>query len=228
MIDPTALLAWTALSVGLALTPGADTALVATNAARGGVGAGARTIAGIVTGGAFYAALFGLGLLRVISATPLLFSIVKIGGAIYLAYLGVQLIRSALSSPARGGGAERSEAEGRVGDNSPISLAALDSSPASGGAWRQGFLCNALNPKVALFFVAALPQFVEAGPNAPLVGAMLIAIAYAIGAVWLSGIAVAASRVGQMFRASAFARWIEGVTGAAFMALAGRLAVERA
>ena len=208
MIDPTALLAWTALSVGLALTPGADTALVATNAARGGVGAGVRTIAGIVMGGAFYAALFGFGLLRVISATPLLFSIVKIGGAIYLAYLGVQLIRSALK-PAK----DQAQAMAPASAAHPL---------------RQGFLCNALNPKVALFFLAALPQFVEAGPTAPLVGAMLIAIAYVIGAVWLSGIAVAASRVGKMFRASALARWVEGVTGAAFMALAGRLAVERA
>jgi threonine/homoserine/homoserine lactone efflux protein len=206
VIDTTALLAWSALSVGLALTPGADTALVATNAARGGVGAGLRTIAGIVTGGVFYAMLFGFGLLRVIAATPVLFMIVKVGGAIYLAYLGVQLIRSALK-PAK------SEARATPAD--------------AQHPWRQGFLCNALNPKVALFFLAALPQFVEAGPTAPLVGAMLIAISYAIGAVWLSGVTVAASRVGQMFRASAFARWIEGVTGAAFLALAGRLAVER-
>lgn len=206
MIDPTALLAWSALSVGLALTPGADTALVATNAARGGVGAGLRTIAGIVTGGVFYAALFGFGLLRVIAATPVLFTIVKVGGAIYLAFLGIQLIRSALK-PA----AEKAH-----------SLPADASRP-----WRQGFVCNALNPKVALFFLAALPQFVQAGPEAPLAGALLIAISYVIGAAWLSGIAVAASRVGQMFRTSALARWIEGVTGAAFLALAGRLAVER-
>lgn len=207
MIEPAALLAWSALSVGLALTPGADTALVATNAARGGVGAGLRTIAGIVSGGVFYAALFGFGFLRVIAATPVLFTIVKIGGAIYLAFLGVQLIRSALE---------------------PAKSQAAQTVPADASRpWRQGFVCNALNPKVALFFLAALPQFVEAGPGAPLAGAMLIAISYVIGAVWLSGIAVAASRVGQMFRASALARWIEGVTGAAFLALAGRLAVER-
>jgi threonine/homoserine/homoserine lactone efflux protein len=214
VIEATTLLAWSVLSVGLAVTPGADTALVATNAARGGVGAGLRTVAGVVSGGVLYTALFGLGLLRVIAATPVLFMIVKTAGGIYLAYLGVQLIRSALrgepSPPSRG----RVQGErGRANAQAP---------------WRQGFLCNALNPKVALFFLAALPQFVQAGPEAPLVGAMLIAISYAIGAVWLSGIAVAASRVGQMFRASALARWIEGAVGAAFLALAGRLAVERA
>ncbi|MFT3728686.1 MAG: LysE family translocator [Terricaulis sp.] len=227
MIAGATLLAWSALSVGLAVTPGADTALVATNAARGGVGAGLRAVAGIVCGGVIYALLFGFGVLRVIAATPVLFLVVKTVGAIYLAFLGVQLIRSALSSPARGGGAEQSEAKGGV----PLSLAALDRSPAGGGAkrpWRQGFLCNVLNPKVALFFLAALPQFVQAGPDAPFVGAMLIAISYAIGAVWLFGIAFAASRVSDVFRASGVARWVEGAVGAAFLALAGRLAVERA
>lgn len=205
MIEPAALLAWSALSVGLALTPGADTALVAANSARNGVGAGLRTVAGVVTGGVLYAVLFGFGLLRVIAATPLLFMIVKIAGAIYLAYLGIQMLRNALK---------------------PAQVAVQ--TPATAHPWRQGFMCNALNPKVALFFLAALPQFVQPGADAPLVGALLIAIAYAIGAVWLSGIAVAASRVGQMFRASALARWVEGVVGAAFLALAGRLAVERA
>jgi threonine/homoserine/homoserine lactone efflux protein len=207
VIEPAALLAWSALSVGLALTPGADTAIVATNAARDGVGAGLRTVAGVVSGGVLYTALFGFGLLRVIAATPILFMIVKTVGAIYLAYLGVQLIRSALKPK------QETQAAAPTNASRP---------------WLQGFLCNALNPKVALFFLAALPQFVQAGPDAPLVGAMLIAISYVIGAVWLSGIAVAASRVGQMFRASAVARWIEGAVGAAFIALAGRLAVERA
>ncbi|MGE0596881.1 MAG: LysE family translocator [Hyphomonadaceae bacterium] len=208
MIEPAALLAWSALSVGLALTPGADTALVATNAARGGLGTGLRTVAGVVSGGAFYAALFGFGLMRLIAATPTLFMVVKIAGALYLAFLGVQMIRSALKPS--------------------VSQAAAVTPAGAAHPWRQGFLCNALNPKVAIFFLAALPQFVEAGSSAPLVGAMLIAIAYSIGAVWLSGIAVAASRVGQMFRASAVARWIEGAVGAAFLALAGRLAIERA
>jgi threonine/homoserine/homoserine lactone efflux protein len=206
LISAATLLAWSALSVGLAVTPGADTALVATNAARGGVDAGLRAMAGIVCGGAVYTALFGFGVLRVIAATPALFLIVKTVGAIYLAYLGVQLLRGAMKPKAE------MQAQVSAGAQHP---------------WRQGFLCNVLNPKVALFFLAALPQFVLAGPEAPFVGALLIAISYAIGAVWLSGIAFAASRVSDVFRASPIARWVECVVGAAFLALAGRLALER-
>jgi threonine/homoserine/homoserine lactone efflux protein len=206
LIGAASLLAWSALCVGLAITPGADTALVATNAARGGVGAGLRVVAGVVSGGAFYTALFGLGLLRLIAATPVLFMIVKTVGAIYLAYLGVQLIRGALKPSV-----DRQQA---------VAVQPLH-------PWRQGFLCNVLNPKVALFFLAALPQFVQAGPEAPFIGATLIAISYVIGGIWLSGIALAASRVGEVFRESALARWIEGAVGAAFLALAGHLAVER-
>jgi threonine/homoserine/homoserine lactone efflux protein len=167
---------------------------------------GLRAVAGVVSGGAVYVALFGFGLLRLIAATPVLFMIVKTVGAIYLAFLGFQMLRSALKP--------------KAGDQPQ--LAAQPQHP-----WRQGFLCNVLNPKVALFFLAALPQFVHAGPDAPFIGAVLIAISYAIGALWLSGIAVAASRVGEVFRTSALARWIEGAVGAAFLALAGRLAVER-
>src|SRR5262249_45606347 len=158
----------------------ADTALVATNAARRGVGAGLGAVAGIVCGGVVYTALFGFGLLRLIAATPLLFLVVKIVGAIYLAFLGVQLIASALQKD--------------PGQPAPTPFIGGGAHP-----WRQGFLCNVLNPKVALFFLAALPQFVQAGPEAPFVGALLIAISYAIGAVWLSGIAFAASRVSDVF-----------------------------
>jgi threonine/homoserine/homoserine lactone efflux protein len=209
LISAATLLTWAALCAGLAVTPGADTALVATNAARGGVGAGLRAVAGVVSGGVFYLALFGFGLLRVIAVTPVLFVAVKTVGAIYLAFLGAQLILGAFKQ------------------RRPAAV-----EPQSGAAarhpWRQGFFCNVLNPKVALFFLAALPQFVQAGPEAPLVGAFMIAVSYAIGGVWLCGVAFAASRVSGVFRASGAARWIEGAVGAAFLALAGRVAVERA
>jgi threonine/homoserine/homoserine lactone efflux protein len=84
-----------------------------------------------------------------------------------------------------------------------------------------------LNPKVAVFYLAALPQFVGHGPDAPLKGVLLIAIHYAIGGAWLSAIALGAGRAGEAFRTSPAMRWLEGVAGVFLLGVAGRLAVER-
>ena len=189
------LLAWTLLSVGLVLTPGPDTMLVAGHAARGGVRAGMAAVTGVVLGGLWYMALCGF---------PTLFTVVKIAGAIYLAWLGFKLIRGAIQ-PAP----------------------ATEAAPALGKPFWQGLLTTALNPKVALFFLAILPQFVGTGPDAPLKGALLIAVPYVMGGFWLAGIALVAARAGRAAKASNAMRWIEGVLGAAFIGLAGRLALAR-
>ena len=95
-----------------------------------------------------------------------------------------------------------------------------------GAAFRQGFFTNALNPKVALFYLAALPQFAS-GENAPLIGVMLLGIHAVFGFVWLSFIALAASRACSIVWNSAVVRWLEGAVGAFFLAVAGRLVVEQ-
>src|SRR5271165_3278986 len=96
MISPAAVLAWTALSAAVTVTPGPDTLLVAGNAVRGGSRAGLAATAGVVAGGAVYAALCGLGFLSALSAVPTLYWIVKILGAIYLAVIGGLMLRDAL------------------------------------------------------------------------------------------------------------------------------------
>jgi len=202
---PSLLLAWSALALAASLSPGPDTLLVAGHAARNGLRAGLAAVAGIVTGGLWYMALFGFGLLRLLNASPTLFLVVKTGGALYLAWLGIKLLLGALRrQPAT--------------QQHPVRLSA---------PYRQGFITNALNPKVALFYLAALPQFVGTAPHAPLFGIVLIAIHYAIGGAWLSAVAVGAAKTGGTIRNSNFMRWIEGMLGAAFIGLAGKLAVSR-
>jgi len=199
------LLAWTALAVALALSPGPDTMLVLGQAARGGLRAGFAAVAGVSVGGIWYMALCGFGFLSLLNAVPNLFFIVKTVGAIYLAWLGFQMLRGALRKPAETGA-------------KPVAL---------GGPFRQGFLTTVLNPKVAIFFLAALPQFVGTGPDAPAHGMLLIGIAYAIGFMWLSLLLVAAVFAGRKIGRSGLVRWFEGVVGAAFIGLAGRLALAR-
>lgn len=198
------LLAWTLLSVGLVLTPGPDTMLVAGHAARGGVRAGLAAVSGVVLGGLWYMALCGFGFLSVLSIFPALFTVVKAAGAIYLAWLGFKLIRGAIQ-PAP----------------------ATAEAPALGKPFWQGLLTTALNPKVALFFLAILPQFVGTGADAPLKGALLIAVPYVLGGFWLTGIVFVAARAGRAAKQSSAMRWIEGVLGVAFIGLAGRLALAR-
>lgn len=203
MIEPAALLAWSALALAATLSPGPDTLLVASHGARGGLRAGLAAAAGIVTGGVYYAALIGFGALNLLVAVPVLFFAVKIVGAVYLAWLGAGMIWRAWHGQA---------------EAAPVKQIEL-SQP-----FAQAFLTNALNPKVAIFYLAALPQFAS-GPNAPMVGVVLIAIHYGFAAIWMPFIAYAASRARAIAWNNNFVRWLEGAIGVFFVGVAGRLAL---
>jgi len=192
------------MALAVTLSPGPDTLLVASHGARRGLRAGLAAVSGIVAGGVYYALLIGFGALNLLVAVPALFVTVKIAGALYLAWLGAGMIWRAW----RG----RDEAEAK-----PVRLEQ---------PFLQGFLTNALNPKVAIFYLAALPQFAS-GPSAPMVGVLLIAIHYAMGAVWLSCVALAASRARRIALKSTFVRWLEGAVGVFFVGVAGRLALSQ-
>ena len=207
MIEPGALLAWSALALAVTLSPGPDTILVASHGARSGLGGGLAAVAGIVTGSVWYAALFGLGFLRILAAVPALFFAVKIAGAIYLAWLGVNLLRGALA-----------RADAISASRPKLTL---------GAPYRQAFFTNALNPKVAIFYLAALPQFAGTGADAPMIGALLIGIHAVFGAVWLSFIAFASSRARAISWNPTLVRWLEGAIGAFFLSVAGKLALDQ-
>ena len=201
------ILAWTALATAVALSPGPDTLLVAGNAVRRGRTAGLLTAAGVTAGGAVYALLCGFGFMSLLVASAPLYVAVRIAGAAYLALIGGQMLWTALRA------------------RSP--QATPPSGARAGAPFRHGLLTNVLNPKVAVFYMAALPQFTGRGPDAPLMGVLLIAIHYAIGCAWLSAVALGAGRAGAAFRASTAMRWLEGVCGVFLLGVAGRLAVER-
>lgn len=206
MLTTEALLAWTIMSIGLVLLPGPDTMLVVGHAARRGLKAGMAAIGGIQLGGLFYMALCGFGFLSVLNAVPGLFMTVKIAGAIYLAWLGIGMLRGAIS-PAQ----QATEPKLRLG----------------GSPFMQGFFSTVLNPKVAIFFLAALPQFVGTGPDAPWHGMALIAIVYVLGFFWCVALAALATHAGRKVGQSSAMRWFEAALGAAFIGLAGRLALAR-
>lgn len=206
MLTAQSLLAWTVMSTGLVLLPGPDTMLVAGHAARRGIKAGMAAIGGIQLGGVFYMLLCGFGFLSVLNAVPGLFMAVKIAGALYLAWMGLGLLRGAIKpAPAS------AEQKVRIG----------------GSPFMQGFISTVLNPKVAIFFLAALPQFVGTGPNAPWQGMLLIAIVYAFGFLWCALLALLATKASRSVGHSGAMRWFEGAMGVGFFGLAGRLALAR-
>jgi threonine/homoserine/homoserine lactone efflux protein len=204
VIEPAALLAWSALALIVTLTPGPDTLLVASHGARGGFRAGMAAVLGISTGVLWYGSLIAFGALSVLVAVPALFLAVKIAGALYLAWLGAGLIWNAVKNKR-----ETTPAK-------PVDLKA---------PYAQGFFTNALNPKVALFYLAALPQFAGTGADAPMIGVMLLAVHAVIGFVWLSFVAFAASRARTIVWKGAVTRWLEGAVGVFFVGVAGRLAL---
>jgi threonine/homoserine/homoserine lactone efflux protein len=201
------ILAWIAVAFMVTISPGPDMLLVLGHAARNGTRAGIAATLGIVTGGLWFMALCGFGMMSILSSWPALFMTVKIVGALYLAWLGIGLIRGALAAP-------------RDDWEQPV---ALDlKSPC-----RQGLLTAVTNPKVALFYVAALPQFVGHGPNAPLYGALLIGIHYLMGLLWLGGLSIVLGRARGIVRRTRLIRTMEALLGTFFIGFAGRLALAR-
>jgi threonine/homoserine/homoserine lactone efflux protein len=195
---------------GLALniTPGPDMLYVIARSASEGRKAGIVSALGIATGTLVHISLVAGGLAGLLRSVPIAFAVVKYAGAAYLVYLGLRVIFA----------------------NHPM-LAATDLPPARLGAlYRQGVLTNVLNPKVALFFLALLPQFVD--PTRGPVAAQVIFLGMLFnttGTIVNCIVAVASSRIGTWTRTRvAAARRLQRITGGVFIALGVRLAfVER-
>lgn len=179
-------------------------ALVAKVTLQEGKRAAFFTSLGISCGLPVHAAASALGLSVILSTSATAFTVVKIAGALYLGYLGVQSIRHA----------------GR-----PVAVTPAARARSRRNAFAQGFLNNVLNPKVALFYLTFLPQFIEPGDPLLLKALLLAGIHVALGIVWLTTYAYAIDRVGKLIQGARV--WLERVTGAVLVALAVRLAFER-
>ena len=186
--------------------------LVIRNVIARGRRAGVITTLGICSGLFVHATVSALGLSLILARSAAAFTIAKLAGAVYLSWLGAQSLRRAARV------ARPNAAPPMVGDARP-------SDPAR--SWREGFLTNVLNPKVAVFYLAFLPQFVA--PGDPLLPTFLLlaAIHAALGLVWLSGLAALLEGVRGWFTRAAVRRALEGVSGAVLVGLGARLALAR-
>jgi threonine/homoserine/homoserine lactone efflux protein len=201
----TALIAFVAAAALLTITPGLDTAMVLRTAAVEGARRATLAALGIILGCLAWGAAVALGLGVLLAASSLAYIVLKWAGAAYLAWLGIGLIlrpRSRFDLGAAGSGQR--------------------------GNWlARGFLNNLLNPKIGVFYVSFLPQFVPAHVAAGPFIFLLAAIHGLLGAIWFAALIAATSPLKRWLARQAVVRWIDRAAGAVFLGFGLRLALDR-
>ena len=207
LFDPQ-VIAFTLVAALLTVSPGADTFLVVRNTLRGGREDGWATVAGICSGLFVHALLSALGVSALLAHSAAAFFALKIAGAFYLAWLGIQSLRAA--------------ARGRAGAE-PAGVPAARVAPAR--SFREGFLTNLLNPKVIVFYLALLPQFLSPGDAVLAKSLLLTAIHFVQGILWLGFVAWGVDRSRHFFVRPALRRAMDALCGTILVALGVRLAL---
>ncbi|HVF98236.1 MAG TPA: LysE family translocator [Chloroflexia bacterium] len=213
--------AFVAFSAVLTITPGVDMALVARSALSRGRNAAFMTTLGIITGLPVHAFLSAVGLSAILSQSALAFETVKLLGAGYLVYLGVRTIISAGKS----GG--KHDTQAAIQTSMPQARTREETLRIYRRSYMEGLLNNLLNPKVALFYLTFLPQFMS--PGDPVIARSLLMglIHAAEGIIWLMLYAYFLSRLSELMSRPNVKRNIERVTGLLLVGLGVRLVWER-
>jgi threonine/homoserine/homoserine lactone efflux protein len=203
MPDSHSLLLFLAAGLALNFTPGPDMLYVAARGASEGRSAGIVSALGIGAGTLVHIALVAFGLAALLTAVPVAYTAVRIAGAIYLVYLGVKALRAHPSLA--------------VQSLTPASLVAI---------FRQGIITNVLNPKVALFFLAFLPQFVDPSRGNPALQVVALGLLFDVtGTLVNLAVALGSSRAAaRLRRGSRAAGTLQKLTGVLFIGLGLRLA----
>jgi threonine/homoserine/homoserine lactone efflux protein len=197
-----------ATGVLLNLTPGQDTFYILGRSIAQGTRVGVASALGITAGTLVHTALAAVGLSAILATSASAFLAVKLAGAAYLVYLGVRMLTTSRSLEER---------TVRAGGGSALA------------AFRDGVLTNVLNPKVALFFLALMPQFIDPQGAARVLAFVVLGLTFvATGTSWCLILAIAAGRLRGCFLRQP--RGLDAVTRAAgglFVCLGLRLAVSR-
>jgi threonine/homoserine/homoserine lactone efflux protein len=212
----------------LTITPGADMALVMRHALGGGTRPAFFASLGICLGTLIWGTASALGVSVVFAQSAPAFAVLKYVGGAYLLYLGVRALREAFGREGRPSASALRASPDREGR--PLRLE--DAEPARRGpsrsaAFAQGLLTNLLNPKVAVFYLTFLPQFVA--PDRPVLSqSVFLAFMHVVmGLIWLTVYARFIDRMAAVLLTDRVKRRIEAVTGAVLMALGIRLALAR-
>lgn len=209
---------WGFLAAGvlLNLTPGADSLYIIMRSISQGPQAGVFSALGIVSGILVHTLLAALGLSVLLASYPLVFTVVKYLGALYLCYLGIRLLWPKQST--------------QVSEQLPKDVISevklsLKYGINRGQIYKQGILTNVLNPKVALFFLAFFPQFIDANYGNAMLSFSLLGLSFAVTSlVWCVSLALLAARFSEQLRQNpSIEAWLNKISGVVFIALGLRL-----
>ncbi len=194
----------------LTITPGVDTLMVLRTATVEGPRRAAFAALGICVGCLVWGAAVALGLGAIVSTAPMLFTIIRLAGAAYLGWIGIGLLLRPRSS--------------LTAQNAADDIAAKESAL----LWfRRGLVTDLLNPKMGVFYIAFLPQFVPAGYEIASFTFLLACLHVVLGLIWLSTLIVASLPLGRFLARGRVLRAIDRTTGSLFVALGIKIAVTR-
>lgn len=192
---------FTLFAITLILIPGVDTALVIRVGLQNGARGGMAAAMGICTGLLFWGALASLGLAAVLVDGTLAHRVLSWVGAAYLIYLGVTTWRTRTNP---------------LGQEGP-----------TGSLFLTGVLANLLNPKVAVFYLSVLPQFIVAGPKVFIQGVLLTLIHAGLSVLWFAFMMLALDRFSTRLLTPIWRARIAGVSGAILIAFGIGLALQQ-
>ncbi len=215
----------------LNLTPGVDMALVVRSAAAQGARAGAAAALGVGAGCWLHTGAAALGLSTLLAASPTAFGLLRWIGAAYLVWLGLGLLRQPAARAEAAGAAVAAGSAAHAGATANHAPPARPAATPWLRLFAQGFLTNALNPKVALFFLAFVPQFISADAPHKALAFVALGTVFVVNSTLVNlSIAVAAAalrrRLGDGPGLRRLGRWLNRGVGAAFVALGLRLALD--
>ncbi len=193
----------------LNILPGPDSLLIMTRSATQGWRAGVAAALGIGAGTIVHVLAAALGMSAILATSATAFTVVKFVGAAYILYMAIGLLRTRRSAAAQAAPAV-----------TPLPYRKI---------FAQGVLTNVLNPKVALFFLAFVPQFIDAGaPNKALAFIVLGVIFNINGMLWCCGLALFTAFASARLKLSqSVSLWLNRITGGLFVWLAIKLAVSK-
>jgi threonine/homoserine/homoserine lactone efflux protein len=205
-VDPAIAVSYLLISLTLILSPGPDTFYVIANGMRHRALGAVVSALGIGTGTFFHAFMAAIGASTLISTSPLAFAIVQYVGAAYLLWMGINAIRSSIGA-----------------DNQQPVISRFVERSLWGVYW-SGMITNAMNPKMFTFYIAFLPQFVEATRGSAASQILFLSfLSNMVGTAYLICVGLAAGRVSGWLAGKSLGRWLDGLAGAFFIAIAIRL-----